>query len=239
MARRGARLARGFAFLSNALLAGLVVGAAVPGTQRVVCPECYGLSQIAPRVWTDAPGRAGELVALVDAGRRKVAAFFGEASTPLIVLCTERRCARDFGIRGNGLSISDLVVIAGPGGITTGTLAHEMTHSRLHRNMGLRNTVRQPYPTWFDEGLATFVAQHPRWPGQITAEDRALVRKTVRFWQWDDTFREMGVGRAYTAAAAEVAAIEARAGREGLLDLIRRADEGEDFGRLEAEVMER
>jgi hypothetical protein len=236
MASRAVRLARGFAFLSNAVIAALVLGAAAPGTHRVVCPECYGLSEIAPRVWTDAPGRTSELLGLVEAGRRKVAAFFGDASTPLVVLCTGRRCARDFGIRGNGLSISDLVVIAGPGGITAGTLAHEMTHSRLHRKMGFRNVVAQPYPTWFDEGLASLVANHPRWPGEVTAADRARVRQTVRFWQWDDTFREVGVGRAYAAAAAEVAEIEARAGREGLLELIRRAEAGEEFGRVVREV---
>ena len=233
---RGGKLGRSFAFLTNALLAGLVLGAALPGTHRVVCPECYGLTEVAPRIWTDAPGRGAELTALVGEARSRVAAFFGEASTPLVVLCTKRRCARDFGIRGNGLSIADLVVIAGPGGITRGTLTHEMTHSRLHRSMGPRNLIAPPFPTWFDEGLATLVASHPNWPSRTSAGDRSRVREAKRFWQWDDAYRDLGVGRAYAAAAAEVAAIEAEAGREGLLELIRRAGEGEAFERVVVEV---
>ena len=122
--------------------------------------------------------------------------------------------------------------MAAPGGLTEGTLTHEMTHSRLHRSMGLRNLVRQPFPTWFDEGLATHVADHPRWPGSITPADRARIREVRRFWQWDDAMRSLGVGRAYRAAAAQVARIEDTAGRQALLDLIRRVEAGEDFDTL-------
>ena len=104
-----------------------------------------------------------------------------------------------------------------------------MTHSRLHRRMGPANLIRQPYPTWFDEGLATHVAGHPRVPGPVSLRSRQRVRDVTRFWHWDDAYRELGVGRAYTAAAAEVAAIEARTGRDGLLELIARAEAGEDF----------
>lgn len=236
MARRGGRLGRSFAFLSNALFAALVLGAALPGTHRVVCPECYGLTEVAPRIWTDAPGRGAELTGLVGKARARVAFFFGEAATPMVVLCTGRACARDFGIGGNGLSVADLVVMAGPGGITRGTLTHEMTHSRLHRSMGPRNLIAPPFPTWFDEGLATLVAGHPNWTGRPGTADRARVREVKRFWQWDDAFRELGVGRAYAAAAAEVAAIEAETGREGLLELIRRAGDGESFERVVVEV---
>jgi len=233
---KGGKLGRSFAFLTNAAFAGLVLGAALPGTQRAVCPECYGLTEIAPRIWTDAPGRGSELTRLVGEARGRVAEFFGAASTPMVVLCTMRRCARDFGIGGNGLSIADLVVMAGPGGITRGTLTHEMTHSQLHRSMGLRNLVSPPFPTWFDEGLATLVARHPNWTGRPSAADRARVREAERFWQWDDAYRDLGVGRAYAAAAAEVAAIEDEAGRNGLLELIRRAGAGEPFERVVVQI---
>lgn len=226
-------LAHAFAFLVNAALAALIVGMVVPGTHRVIYPESAGLTEIAPRVWTDAPGRASDLIALVKAARDGVAAFFGDAPPdPTVILCTTRACARAFGIGGNGLSISDLTVMAAPSGLTRGTLTHELTHSRLHRGMGPRNLTRQPFPTWFDEGLATHVADHPRWSGEITRAHRDRVREARRFWHWDDAMRDLGVGRAYRAAAAEVARIERRLGRAGLLELIRRADAGEDFDDL-------
>ena len=118
-------------------------------------------------------------------------------------------------------------------------LTHEMTHSRLHRNMGLRNLVAQPFPTWFDEGLATFVAAHPNWNGQVTLASRQRIREVRRFWNWDDAYRELGVGRAYASAAAEIASIEQRVGRDGLLELIRRADAGESFDQVLVDLQTR
>lgn len=224
------RFARSFSFLVNAMGMAAVFSAAIPGSHRVVAPASYGLTEVSDRVWTDAPSRAQELRSLANAARRQVMDFFGDAPPkPTLILCTTRRCAQDFGIGGNGLSIADMIVMVSPGGLTLGTLTHEMTHSRLHRRMGPRNIVAQPYPTWFDEGLATHVAKHPDWQGGVTPESRARVRKVRRFWQWDDAYRELGVGRAYASAAREVAAIENRIGREGLLELIARAEAGDDF----------
>ncbi|MEO1579923.1 MAG: hypothetical protein AAFS05_14725, partial [Pseudomonadota bacterium] len=86
------------------------------------------------------------------------------------------------------------------------------------------------------EGLATHVADHPRWNGEVTQAHRARVRQVQRFWQLREAFRDLGVGRTYRAAAAEVAAIEAQAGRAGLLELIARAEDGERFQDVLAEV---
>lgn len=231
------RLARSFSLLSNLGLFLLVLAAALPGTHRVIFPASFGLTEISDRVWTDAPARADELRALANQARNTVRRFFAdEPPKPTLILCTTRRCAREFGIGGNGLSIADMTVMVSPGGLTLGTLTHEMTHSRLHRRMGLRNLVQQPYPTWFDEGLATHVAGHPIGGEPVTAASRQRVRDVERFWQWDDAYRELGVGRAYGSAAAEIATIERTAGRAGLLELIRRAEAGEDFNAVLNEI---
>ena len=229
-------LARVFSILTMLLIVAAVIGAAVPGPQRVLWPEGFGLTEIAPRVWTDAPDRAAETMGLVRGAQDRVAAFFGgDPPRPTLILCATERCARDFGIGGNGLALGPLAVMVSPGGLTAGTLTHEMTHARLHRGITGRG-FRAPYPTWFDEGLATHVAGHPDWRGEVTAAQRVRVRQVGRFWQLRDAFEELGVGRTYRAAAEEVAAIEAAAGREGLLALIRRAHKGEDFDAVLAEV---
>lgn len=231
-------LAGAFAFLTNLSLLGLAIGAALPGPHRILWPEAYGLSEIAPRVWTDTPERATEFLALAGASRNSVIAFFGDIPPqPGLVFCATSVCADNFGIGGNGLSLADVAVMVSPGGLTQGTLTHEMTHSRLHRKMGLRNIVRQPYPTWFDEGLATHVADHPRWPGEVTREARRRILEVRYVWQWDDAYRELGTGLAYRAAAAEVAAIERQAGRDGLLELIARAEAGQDFETVLSDVL--
>lgn len=233
-------LGRLFSLFTNFGVALIVFGVAVPGSHRMLLPSAYGMSEIAPRVWTDAPGRAGELLALVETSRALVTDFLGgTAPNPHLILCASRTCARSFGIKGNGASIAYIAVLASPGGLTQGTLTHEMTHSRLHRSMGIRNLVRQPYPTWFDEGLATHVAGHPRWQGEVTRSARQRVRQVRHFWQWDNAYRDLGVGRAYMAAAAEVADIERRAGRAGLLELIARAETGEKFNTVLQDVLAR
>lgn len=200
-------------------------------------PEAYGLTEIAPQVWTDRPERARAYLELIETSRDRVERFFRDtAPRPVTVLCATRTCARIFGIGGNGLSMASLAVMVAPGGLTVGTLSHEMTHSRLHRSMGVRNLVRQPYPTWFDEGLATHLANHPRGGGAVTAASRARVRKVTRFWQLRAAIDELGAGLTYGSAAAEVAAIERAAGRDGLLELIARAEAGEPFGRVLIEI---
>lgn len=232
------RLAQSFSLLTNLGLFCLVLAAALPGTHRVIFPASYGMSEISDRVWTDAPERADELRSLANEARDRVRQFFGdEPPKPTLILCTTTHCATSFGIGGNGLSILDMAVMASPGGLTRGTLMHEMTHSRLHRRMGLRNVINQPYPTWFDEGLATHVAKHPDWQGTVTPASRQRVRDVRRFWQWDDAYRELGVGRAYASAAAEVAEIQRRAGHQGLLALISRAETGESFDQVLVELL--
>ncbi|MFY0693371.1 MAG: hypothetical protein JXR14_15775 [Paracoccaceae bacterium] len=232
-------LARSFSFATNAVFAALILGVALPGSHRAFIPQTYGLTEIAPRVWTDAPARANRLTDLVEASRAQVTGFFGDTTTPIVILCATKACAQTFGIRGNGLSLAFLAIMVSPGGLTQGTLTHEMTHSRLHRSMGPSNIIRQPYPTWFDEGLATHVADHPVWRGPISAAHRARVHEVRKFWDWGDAMRTLGVGRAYRAAAAEVAAIERAAGRDGLLELITRAEAGEDFDAVLAELLAR
>lgn len=223
----------------NALFIAVVIALATPGSHRAVLPGVFGLTEIAPRIWSDAPQNAGAYRGLVANARRNVAAFFGTANNPVIILCSTQTCAQRFAIRGNGASVGPYAVLVSPGGLTLGTLTHELIHSRLHRSMGLRNLIRQPYPTWFDEGLATYVADHPKWGGPVTEAARARVRRVLRFWDWADTYRAIGAGLAYRAAAAEVAAIEAHAGRDGLLELITRAEQGEDFDTILAQIMAR
>ena len=232
------RLARSFSLLFNLGLFLLVLAAALPGPHRVIFPLSYGMIEISDRVWTDAPERAEELRSLANQARNRVRQYFGdEPPKPTLVLCATRPCASTFGIGGNGLSIADMTVMVSPSGLTRGTLIHEMTHSRLHRRMGLKNIINQPYPTWFDEGLATHVANHPDWQGTVTPTSRQRVREVRRFWQWDEAYRELGVGRAYASAAAEVAEIERRAGHQGLLALIKRAEAGESFDQVLVELL--
>ena len=223
-------LARLFSGVTIAVLIALVIGSIRPGPHRAISPSSFGLTEIAPNIWTDAPERSEQLRRMVGQARTTVANFFGDTPPePKVILCTTQACARDFGVRGNGLSVARFAVVVSPGGLTRGTLTHEFTHARLHRRLGPRNLVRQPFPTWFDEGLATHVAQHPLIAEAVSQKARDRVREVDHFWQWDDAYRALGVGRAYKAAATEVAQIEAMLGRQAFLRFIENIEAGEDF----------
>ena len=233
-------IGRLFSHATGLLFLCFIGGVALPGTHRIVVPESYGLTEIAPGIWTDAPGRRGDLLALLNEAKGRVDAFFGDTSRkPNAILCATDTCAKNFGIGGNGLSIAHVAIMVSPGGLTLGTLTHELTHFRLHRALGPRNLVQQPFPTWFDEGLATHVANHPRWNGTVTQAARNRVREVGRFWQLNNAFRELGVGMTYRAAAAEVAAIERNIARSGLLELIERTEAGEGFDDVLNEIRAR
>ena len=228
------------ALLLNGTIGVFFLGTAIPGPHRVITPETFGMTEIAPHIWTDAPGRRAEFLPLIAAAKTRVGAFFGDAPVePNLILCATQTCASTFGIGGNGLSIARIAVMVSPRGLTIGTLTHELTHARLHRRLGLQNLVQQPYPTWFDEGLATHVASHPKWPGQITSAHRVRVREIEHSWQLRDAFRDLGVGRTYLTAASEVASIEDKVGRVGLLELIARAEVGEKFYDVLDELLNR
>ncbi|MEM8802363.1 MAG: hypothetical protein AAGF55_07490 [Pseudomonadota bacterium] len=223
-------LARFFSGVTIALLIALIIGSVRPGPHRAMSPTSFGLTKIAPNIWTDAPEKAEQLRDLVRASRTNVANYFGDTPPESrVILCATKTCARDFGVRGNGLSVPRFAVLVSPGGLTLGTLTHEFTHARLHRRLGPRNLVRQPFPTWFDEGLATHVAQHPLVPGAPSQQARDRVRKVEHVWQWDDAYRSLGVGVAYTAAATEVAEIEAILGKQAFLRFIEDIEAGSDF----------
>lgn len=228
------------AFLLNGIVGVFFIGTVIPGPHRVITPENFGMIEIAPRIWTDAPARRAEFLPLISAAKDRVGDFFGDSpAEPNLILCATQSCAAAFGIGGNGLSIARVAVMVGPRGISLGTLTHELTHARLHRRLGLQNLVQQPYPTWFDEGLATHVASHPKWPGKITNAHRIRVREIEHAWHLRDAFRDLGVGRTYLTAASEVSNIEAKVGRTGLLELIARAEDGEKFYDVLDELLNR
>ncbi|NNL18708.1 MAG: hypothetical protein HKP37_08220, partial [Boseongicola sp.] len=81
-------LARLFSFVSSTIFMALVVGVAVPGTHRFLWPEAYGLTEIAPNVWTDRPERAGDYLELAESAQGRVERFFGDtAPRGVLVLC--------------------------------------------------------------------------------------------------------------------------------------------------------
>lgn len=219
-----------FRLLLLALAAAVVAAVVIPGPQRAFFPATFGLTKIAPQVWTDSPARSEELISLVETAEIRVAGFFPDAAPRArMILCTSRDCQQIFGIPGRAITLADLAVVIAPDGVNARTLLHERIHVELHARMGPLDAIAPRFPSWFNEGLATHLSGTPvvRRPTDARDADWIKVADTPLAW------RKMRRGRTaneyYAASARLVEEIEDRIGRVGLLALVERVTNGADF----------
>lgn len=214
--------------------AGAVAAAAFPGPHRMVCPTCYGLNKIGPRVFTDAPdARHGEIMKLVHLADRKIGAFFGTLrSAPQIVVCTTQSCRRSFsrGRSPSGLTYGWHAIFISPRGVRANIITHERAHAELHYRLGTIGLTRNAIPAWFDEGLAVLLAEDARLVDRFKGlRVTAWIRKANWPWQWSKLIKSRGWRDTYGAAAARVKAYADVIGRTGLRRVIDEVIKGADF----------
>ncbi len=202
----------------------------VPGPHRVVAPASFGLTRVAPGLYTDAPSRAAEFEQMLASADAKVARFFG-ATTPRwrTVLCTTKSCQDTFGLTGRAIALGDLAVLAAPSGVREATLFHEQIHIELSARMRLMDAIWPRYPSWFNEGLATHLSGTPgvKGPARVTEAQWITAAKTPLGWRLAKRGRT--AAEYYGAARRMVAEIEAQIGRRELLALVESVADGADF----------
>jgi hypothetical protein len=75
--------------LALGLSTGTALYAFVPSPYRAATPTLFGMTQIAPNLYSDAPEHSASHTALVQAAAQSAAAYFDEpAHAPRIILCT-------------------------------------------------------------------------------------------------------------------------------------------------------
>ena len=227
--RRFLRLIPTFVIL--ALVAGVTAAVVVPGPQRAFFPGTFGLTEIAPNVWTDAPERAEVLSAMVIAAEATSAqAFSSPARRPRTVLCATQNCRAAFGIPGRAITLADLAIVVAPDGLNPRTLLHERIHVELHALMGPLDAISPRFPSWFNEGLATHLSGTPAVRRPSNARDADWIRVAGTPLAWRQMRKEHQPAEYYAAAARLVEEIDRLGGREGLIALIERVTSGADFG---------
>lgn len=239
------RLKRIFAaaFAASTLLAAAAY--AMPGPQRMVAPKLYGLTEIADGVYTDDPSKAAQEMLLISQANARVKAFFGTLeTTPRYVLCTTMMCEKAFG-KNNRIAVTYgwhaiHLPPRGSNDLHLGQilLTHERVHSELHKRWGASELWDAKFPTWFDEGLATYISGDDRLRSEYSDEDIEWISQARRIYSWGSFIQERGWADAYGAATAYVTRIRAKAGERGLHELIDRTIKGEDFDKVLAELMQ-
>lgn len=231
------------AALSVFPLAG-IAAAAIPGPQRMLAPELYGLHQIAPGVFIDNLTEAPSALAMISASRQSVAAFFGELhASPRYVLCSSLTCSQRFGESGGVARSFGWSAIAMPHkaledkAVGQSLFTHELVHSELLYRWGATALFDKRIPNWFNEGLATWVARDARVSFAASETDKAWIRQSLTFWDWGQFVDAHGWAKAYGAAASNIADIDRSIGQDGLRQLISRSLAGENFDAVLRELL--
>ncbi|MFM2279927.1 MAG: hypothetical protein RLZZ444_2158 [Pseudomonadota bacterium] len=220
-----------------------IAAAAIPGPQRMLAPRLYGMTEIAPGVFSDRPERSDEKMAAIRHAEEKMRGFFGTLkATPRYVLCSEMRCEKTFGFNGNTAQAFGWQIVHLPPrafaerGLDRILMTHELFHAELLVRWGPTALWDEKIPNWFNEGMASYLSDDHRISLFQDEETKAWIRKSRGFYDWSTFLADRGWKRAYGAAAANVADIDHAIGKDGLLKLIDRTIAGEDFDAVLAEM---
>jgi hypothetical protein len=189
----------------------------IPVGTQVMQPICDGV--YAEPGMTEDEQRA--LKRAHQTARRELTRAFGttKGEPPITLFCRSAACKVGFGATPASASANDLgfardglptatgflsyptVVVTAPGEGTARILTHELVHAEMKAYV--------PYdslPTWFNEGMATFIAREPNceaFPPSSTFDVRRLDTKQA----WQDHLRAPGVTLStYCQARHEVSA---------------------------------
>lgn len=238
-------MARLFRILVWLILIGLPVSvgiaAAIPGPHRLACPTCYGMREIADRVYVDPAFTQRDerrLERALREARRRVAAFFGELrGRPRLVACKTQACLELFGgDRNRAVAYGWHAIRMAPKGLTPAIVAHELSHTELHWRMGLVGLIRTTIPIWFDEGLAVVLSGDRRFMKDLGSRAVESALRLRTFADWQAYTESAGWRMSYGAAATAVRSLKRRLGDDGMKMFLARVLAGEDFDRVLAEV---
>jgi len=231
-----------FVFAASTLLT--VAAYATPGPQRMIAPTLYGLTEVTEGVYTDDPTKTAQEILLISQSNAAVKAFFGTLEgTPRYVMCTTMMCEKTFG-KSNRIAVCYgwHAIHLPPRGVNDLhlgriLLTHERVHSELHKRWGASELWDAKFPTWFDEGLASYLSGDDRLHLEYSDKDIEWISHARRIYSWGSFIQERGWADAYGAATAYVSRIQAKAGEKGLHELIDRTIKGEDFDAVLADLM--
>jgi hypothetical protein len=194
-----------------------------------------------------------ELRHATESARQNLARAFGRAprSSPVVLFCRTAECKSAFGADPGTAASSDLgfardvvythdgplersvVVVTGPVTNTSGILTHELVHAEMKAWLSYDSL-----PTWFNEGMATFVANEPSCdahpPSAKSSAEFDVTRLRTKA-AWQRHIRPQGMTRkTYCEARHEVASWAARPGAapewsEALLRLMASVASGTPF----------
>lgn len=193
-------------------------------------PEAAGLVRVNHQLYIDDPSKADKAMRFIRGAERDNRRFFGRLiSKPKYIVCTRKRCSDRFGLRPTAVTIGYQRIIIGHTGMLQEVFTHERLHTEINRAVGFVGMARGSVPMWFNEGLASFVADNSLGKTKGRAKQSQWVKAARTPNDWNAMLRKRGFTKTYRAAKAVVEGIAKQVGREHLARFARGLNAGSDF----------
>lgn len=237
------------------LSASLVGGCSMLQGGKLLAPESFDLTPVAPGIYVETAADEATRVklreALVKAEDAIRNAYGSVNSHPTVNACISERCYEAFGGRGGSVAkVYGNRILLSPRGLNWHFLAHEWSHAELRSRQTLWAWWRMPQ--WFDEGVAVAVSEAPEhaeshWQfleaTNIPRPTREELHTFKSLMQWLDAVHRYGEDKnierkakgeteirpVYSAAGHEIRPWLAKVGSHGLLAFIERLNGGDEF----------
>jgi hypothetical protein len=236
------------------LLLSLIGGCGVLQGGKLLAPESFGLTPVAPNIYVEAGADEATRVKFRDAMEHAEnairTAYGGVNSRPIVHACISEGCYEAFGGRGSIAKVYGNRILLSPRGLNWHFLAHEWSHAEMRSRLTL--SAWWHMPRWFDEGVAVAVSEAPEhseshWQFLVASNIPRPTREELHTFkslrQWLDAVHQYGEDKnierkakgepeirpVYSAAGHELRPWLAKAGSQGLLAFLERLNEGEEF----------
>ena len=234
--------------------AGCIGGCSNIRGAKLLFPESFGLVEVQQNVYIEIG--AGEKAkaeireAVIKAESAIHSTYDGVEAHPVVHACITEECYASFGGIGSRAKIYGNYILLSPRGLNWHFLAHEWSHDEMRARLTLAAWWR--LPQWFDEGLAVAVSEAPehsedQWRFLVASGAQRPTRTELFSYrslrQWLEAVQHFGeaqnaernargepeVRPVYAAAGHEVRPWLAEVGSQGLLELINKLNDGEEF----------
>lgn len=236
------------------LVSSLLSGCSVLQGGKLLAPESFGLTSVAPNIYVEAgadeaaQGNLREAMARAEDAIR--VAYGSVISRPTVHACITEKCYESFGGRGSVAKVYGDHILLSPRGLNWHFLAHEWSHAEMSTRLTFVAWRRMPQ--WFDEGVAVAISEAPEhseshWQflvaNNIPRPTREELHTFKSLRQWLDAVHRYSDGKnierkakgepemrpVYSAAGHELRPWLSKLGSPGLLTFIARLNDGEDF----------
>ena len=236
------------------LAASFIGGCSVLQGGKLLAPESFGLTPVAPNIYVELG--AGETArrnlreAMARAEDAIRVAYGSATSSPIVHACITEKCYEVFGGRGSVAKVYGDRILLSPRGLNWHFLAHEWSHAEMSTRLSFFAWNRMPQ--WFDEGVAVAVSEAPEhseqhWQFLVASNIPRPTREELHTFkslrQWLDAVHQYGEDKnierkakgepeirpVYSAAGRELRPWLTKVGSAGLVAFIACLNDGEDF----------